>query len=1056
MGYFQRMGRLTDFIFVFTLLAFPGYGQYPSSGMLGKDEPINLVNLFLGTGGHGHTHPAAMLPFGMIQAGPDTRLSGWDGCSGYHYNDDTIYGFSQTHLSGTGVSDYGDVLLMPFSGPVRDSITELYPFAAPFSHEKEAARPGFYRVELENGIQVEICASARAALYRIIYPAGAAPKLWIDLDHRDEVSEASLIQTDVNAISGYRISNNWANEQYVYFHLIADHPVASLQRFGNRTAVMFGAFGDADVKWGAKSKGNKRQKPQKQQSVRTANSSQDTLLLKIGISAVDEAGAHNNVESEIPDFNWNKLSEKTEANWREELSRITVAGGTKAQRATFFTAIYHALCAPNLYMDQDLRYRGMDHRIHIPVGFTPYTVFSLWDTYRAAHPLYTLAWPEKNQDFIRTMLDDFKKSGRLPVWKLADYETNCMIGYHSVPVIADAWSKGQRDFDAALAMQAMVASAERTARGLQAYRKFGFIPADTEAESVSQTLEYAYDDACIARMAADLARESEKGLRAESALPDGRSYAALADTFARRAASWKHLFDPETGFFRARQNGGFISPFDPAEVNFHYTEANAWQYAFSAPQDLMGHAEMLAAATGQPAAFREALAEKLDGLFAALPVTTGREQVDISGLIGQYAHGNEPSHHIAYLYAHLGQPWKTQQRVRQILTELHSDRPDGLCGNEDCGQMSAWYVLSAAGFYPLAPGLPEYTLGSPLFDTVTFRLPDNKTFRLIARRNGPDRPYVSSAMLNGIPYDSVTLRHATVARGGTLVLTMSSDPFKEWGVSDALASDLTDGSSILAAPFAEPAPRTFTDSLKIVLRCADPLVLNTAAQLANPLQDVNPAERFFIQWRFGGESGWREYTTPIAITGNASLEFRSAGVKKNAVGEMEKLYSPVQESRFTKSGGMGSLKLGTAYAPQYAAGGDQALIDGLRGPADFRTGFWQGYQGVDLEATLDLGQVREIKAVVAGFLQDENSWIFYPLRVELEISVDGQNWRTLAADHAPVPWHEPGVLRHDFRAGVSTPVRYIRLRGVNRGICPPEHKAAGHKSWIFSDEFFVE
>ncbi|MBI1193419.1 MAG: hypothetical protein GC205_09610, partial [Bacteroidetes bacterium] len=870
----------------------------PRHTLAQPNNPYSLVNPFIGTGGHGHTHPSAMRPFGMIQAGPDTRLSGWDGCSGYHYDDDTIYGFSQTHLSGTGVSDYGDVLLMPFfmtgeGQPWADAtFAQAYPFAAGFRHTAEQARPGYYAVTLDNGIKVDIVASDRSALYRFVFPGAATrvgnaappgnstnpvpsgpargtPAIWLDLDHRDKVVDAAMRTVGSNAISGYRISNAWAQKQNIYFYMEASRAMAGFQKAGNRALVTFEPENGTVV-------------PKRAAARKSKGPSPDTVYVKIGISAVDEAGARANLVAEIPGFDWAAQTAEAKAVWTEALNRVTVGGGMQAQRQAFYTAVYHALSAPNLYMDVDGRYRGMDHNIHHAQDFIPYTVFSLWDTYRAAHPLYTLLWPVQNRDFIRTMLDDYQKGGRLPVWKLADYETDCMIGYHSAPVIVDAWAKGQRGFDATLALEALVNSAERDALGLPEYRRYGYIPADADAESVSKTLEYAYDDACIARLAADLAAEHRAALRPDHALPDGRTYAAIADTFALRGSAWKHLLDPATGFFRARQNGGFVTPFDPAEVNFHYTEANAWQYSFAAPQDLRSHGEMLVAAAAQrsdqPQTPREALAAHLDALFSANPATTGREQADITGLIGQYAHGNEPSHHMAYGYAHLGQPWKTQKLVRQILTELYTDAPDGLCGNEDCGQMSAWYVLSAAGFYPFAPGQAAYTLGSPLFDTIRFVFDGGRVFEVIATDQAADRPYVASARLNGVPYDSAVIRHAMLVQGGRLELTMAAEPVREWGVHDALPPALALAAPVLAAPYADPAPRSFRDSLVVSLHCADPLVLRTAAILANPLQDAHPGEWARIQWRplYDGaakvEFKWESELEAVSAAG-ATLEF---------------------------------------------------------------------------------------------------------------------------------------------------------------------------------------
>ncbi len=1042
--------------------------QAPSaSAGLPAGKLSKLVNPFIGTGGHGHTHPAASRPFGMIQAGPDTRLSGWDGCSGYHYDSDTMYGFSQTHLSGTGVSDYGDILLMPFSGEGRADFAQPYPFASRFSHAAERASPGYYSVRLQNGIQVEIAAAERSAMYRIIYPAPAqgvaesGPGLWIDLEHRDALVDAGLEPLGLASVQGYRISDAWALQQQVYFHLDINRTVESFSQDGMRAALNMSP---------------------------NSGGGRDTILLRIAISAVDVQGAQRNLESEIPHWDFDLLLREAQAQWEEALGRIRISGGSPKQQSIFYTALYHALLVPNLFGDVDGRYRAMDREVYTAEGFTPYTVFSLWDTYRAAHPLYTLLYPSHNKNFVLSMLDDYSKGGRLPVWKLADYETDCMIGYHSVPVIVDAWFKGMRDMDDQLALEAMMHSAERAADDLMAYERFGYIPADISAESVSKTLEYAYDNACIARMAAAMDDEHRRGLRSDNSLPNGRTYADIAEKFVRISSAWKHLFDPQSGFFRARMNGAFVQPFDPSEVNHHYTEANAWHYAFSVPQDIMGHARMMGAArlsgmfgaSEKPSAQaysadderqmgRQLYCEQLDALFEAPSLSTGRQQADITGLIGQYAHGNEPSHHIAYAYAQLGQPWKTQERVRQIMNELYRAAPDGLCGNEDCGQMSAWYVLSASGFYPMAPGWPEYTLGSPLFDTIWYVMEDGAVFQIVALDQDVDRPYIRSAELNGRAYDSVLLHHEQIARGGKLVLGMSEEPVREWGVQDigAARSNLSD--EFLAAPYVSPAQWTFKDSLRVELHSADPLFLRTQALLADPLADVDPAEQVFIEWKLmtdvemeidrknGTSSGkWQRYDRPLVIHSDTELAFRTAGSVKDGSGRSQAVFSPVQYARFLHNPRNYTLEIVHPFAPQYAAGGDEALIDLLQGGWDYRDGFWQGYEHVDLEAVVDFGQVQHISGLGARFLQDQNSWIFFPLQVDFEGSVDGVNWHWLGEQQNTSNWDEEDeVAIRNFSIGADAQIRYLRVRAINRGHCPPGHKGAGGKSWIFCDEILI-
>ncbi|MDD3642863.1 MAG: GH92 family glycosyl hydrolase, partial [Candidatus Krumholzibacteria bacterium] len=627
------------------------------------EDIVSYVDPLVGTGGHGHTHPAASMPFGMVQLGPDTRLSGWDGCSGYHYSDDVVYGFSHTHLSGTGCSDYGDILVTATTGePVLaagegdDTGTG---YRSRFRHETERAEPGYYAVELDDyKIRAEMTATARCGVHRYTFPRTDRANIIFDLLHRDRVIDAAIRITGSVTIEGYRRSSAWARDQHVYFAAEFSEPFESygiatgervLEGVTSASGENVKAFFTFDRRRGG------------------------PVTVKVGISAVDAEGARRNLAEEIARHDFKRVRTEAREAWRRELGAIRVDGGTERQKRTFYTALYHCLLAPNLYSDIDGRYRGRDLAVHTADGFDYYTVFSLWDTYRAAHPLFTIIERERTVDFLRTFLAQYRQGGALPVWELAANETGTMIGYHAVPVIADAWAKGIRDFDAEEALEAMVASADRDDLGLRQYKELGFIPADSEGQSVSRTLEYAYDDWCIAVFAKDLGHDE------------------LYRRFIGRAQGYKHLYDPETGFMRPRVNGGWLDPFDPAEVNFHYTEANAWQYSFYVPQDVAG----LIAMTGG----REVFADRLDALFETDSGASGLDLPDVSGMIGQYAHGNEPSHHMAYLYDYAGMPWKTQERVREIMETMYGDTPDGLCGNEDCGQMSAWYVMSALGFY---------------------------------------------------------------------------------------------------------------------------------------------------------------------------------------------------------------------------------------------------------------------------------------------------------------------------------------------------------------------
>ena len=595
---------------------------------------LPFVNPFVGTDAHGHTFPGAVYPFGMIQLSPDTRPNpgDWDGCSGYHYSDSLIYGFSHTHLSGTGCDDWCDILINP--GPDGPST---------FSHDNEKASPGYYEVLLDKcgGIKVRLAAGQRSAIHEYSFKNSLA-SITLDLSHRDPL-EGYNIHSSRNAVWGYRSSNSWARHQKVYYYIEFSKPAFKEDKHGEK-ATFF--FPDNDV------------------------------TLRVGISSVSWENARATLQSEYPK-SLKTLKKSTEKAWNAYLSKVKCPYKDKEHKTRFYTALYHTAIHPSLYSDVNGEYRGMDGEVHKADGWDRYTVFSLWDTFRGLHPLLMELEPERSVDFVKSMLSIYDEAGKLPVWELSGWETNCMIGYNSAPVIADAVLRGLRGFDYEKAFQALVASAHNPEFGLDSFRRNGLVLADDEHESVSKTLEYAFDDWCVAQVALKLGHMEEY------------------EAFMTSAQYWKNVLDPETKFMRARLNGRWYKPFDPREVNNNYTEANSWQYSFFVPQDIPGLIEAL----GGPEAFEK----RLDALFEAPEQTTGRTQADITGQIGQYAHGNEPSHHIAYLYDAIGRPDKRQARVDQILETLYSSAPDGLCGNEDCGQMSAWYVLSSLGKYPVCP-----------------------------------------------------------------------------------------------------------------------------------------------------------------------------------------------------------------------------------------------------------------------------------------------------------------------------------------------------------------
>ncbi|TNE60700.1 MAG: glycoside hydrolase family 92 protein [Bacteroidetes bacterium] len=958
-------------------------------------ELLKYVDPFIGTAAHGHTFPGATAPFGMVQLSPDTRLEGWDGCSGYHYSDSLIYGFSHTHLSGTGVPDYGDILFQPY---MRRAMLNPEAYKAPFKKSDEHAEPGYYSVIIDSetdAISVELTATERVGVHRIIYPENREiGHLLIDLRHRDQVLSSSMTVINDYELVGFRNSSAWAKDQRVYFAIRFSRPffnskvidMTQSPRISQRTVTSKGIVGLLDFYCYEGM----------------------PIVAAVGISAVSVQNARENLEKECGHLDFDRVRAETQAKWARQLSKIEVEGGTDDQKTTFYTALYHTMIAPNLYSDVNGQYRGRDMEVHNNPGHEVYTVFSLWDTYRACNPLFTLLEPDRTNAFIQTFLRQYEQGGLLPIWELSACETDCMIGNHAIPVITDAWMKGIRGYNGNLALEAMRTSANQDRYGLRWYKQLGYIPSDEEPESVSKTLEYAYDDWCIALMAGNLGKKD------------------IADTFLRRAQYYKNVFDPSTGFFRAKNNATWHTPFDPYEVNFNYTEANAWQYRFAAPQDVSGMMKLLGG--------REGFVAALDSLFTTSSTVTGRNQADITGLIGQYVQGNEPSHHMAYLYAFAGQPWKTQQRVRQILDEQYSSRPDGLSGNEDCGQMSAWYVFSALGFYPAVPGRNQYVIGTPLFEKATIHLDNGKSFTISAKGASARRPYVRQAYLNGQAWENSWISHLDVRYGGELRLDMTDKP-AAWGKDSVHCPISAIGSTpIVPIPFIDGANRVFQDSQQIRIGCADP-----------------DARLFYSIANQTDSSGvaYRPYTAPLTIRKSMLLYFYA---------EYNGQRSPVEEAEFfALRPDMRVLRYSHPYSPQYTGGGEQALVDLQPGGADFRSGRWQGYEGVDLEVVLDRGDSKPLHTVRVNFLQDENAWIFFPTQLQVMVSDDGVTFAPAGTVVNDIPPTATGSLQQTLTLELSdTSARYIKVTAGNLGVCPEGHKGAGNPCWLFVDEIYVE
>lgn len=944
---------------------------------------ISYVNPFIGTGGHGHTYPGATMPFGMMQLSPDTRLDGWDGCSGYHYSDNYIYGFSHTHLSGTGVSDYGDILLMPTNAVnFNNGSKDQKGYGDYFSHDKEVAEPGYYKVHLDStNIDVELSVSKRSGIHKYNFPKDSKQIVIIDLEHRDEVLDSKINVYSNTEIGGHRHSKAWATNQYLFFNLHFSRP------FTNMTFL-----------------NDKGEGKNVKAAFEFDNSESSTLEIKIGISPVDEEGARKNYRAEIENKSFDQIKTEAQESWETQLEKIIVESNNKDYLTNFYTSLYHTMIAPNLYQDVDGRYRGMDLKVHQNTNFEYYTVFSLWDTYRATHPLYTIIEQDKTSDFINTFLAKYNEGGIMPIWDLSACYTGCMIGYHAVPVIADAYLKGIKDYDVNLAFEAMKHSAMQDKLGLESYKELGYIPVEMESESVSKTLEYAYDDWTIAQMAKDLGNTEDYKY------------------YLERAQYYKNIFDPESQFMRGRFRNAWFAPFDPYEVNFNYTEANSWQYSYYVPQDVSGLIELHGG--------KEKLEANLDKLFTAKAETSGRNQADITGLIGQYAHGNEPSHHMAYLYNFVNKPHKTQEKVHQILTELYQNTPDGISGNEDCGQMSAWYVFSSLGFYPVTPGSNEYIIGTPLFPKGTINLENGKQFNIVADKVSSINKYIEYVYLNGKKLERTYLRHNEIMQGGTLEFHMTDNP-AIWGSREG-QEPVTDIKEhvIVSAPFIAKGDVAFKGQTEVVLDNVD--------------------KNASIYYRIGEKGGFKKYENPFIIDKAISLQVYS---------ELNGNKSAEIETNFYKIDPNLSIKLDTQYANQYNAGGNDALIDGIKGARDFRTGTWQGYFDEDVIATVDLGSKKPINLVTVNFLRDQRSWIFLPTEVEILVSNNGTAFKSLGNQTLDTSTNTEEVIIKTLEFKLpKTNYRYIKLIAKKLGQLPEWHLGYKHdgRSWIFVDEISIQ
>lgn len=729
-----------------------------TTSSLTSEDLTQYVKIAIGTGGHGHTYPGATVPFGMVQLSPDTYDDGWDWCSGYHYSDSSIMGFSHTHLSGTGASDMLDFLLMPGTGPaktipgLRQNPGEGY--RSRFSHEEEIAEPGYYSVRLRDyDIRAELSATERAGIHRYTFPRSDSSHFILDLLHaygNAPVIWANLKIVGQDTIVGGRSMKGWAPGREIYFAMQFSKPFAASEIVSNEKRL------DSSVR---QARGTSLKC-----LVHFQTTDAEVIQVKTGISGVSAEGAQKNLEAEIPDWDFDKVRHAAHSSWSKHLSRIRISTSNARHKKIFYTGLYHMMVAPTLFDDVDGQYRGMDGKVHqLPHGLHNYSTFSLWDTFRAAHPMYTLFLADRVPDFVNCLIRMAQQSpDGVPVWPLQAKETGCMTGYHSSSVVAEAHTKGFLGIDFSQAYPAFKKRAmQDDYRGLSYYRKLGYIPCDKEEESVSKTMEYAYDDWAVAHLAAAVGEPGDSKLLLE------------------RCKNYRNLFDAGSSFMRSRlENGQWAEPFDPIEMGYSkkwrdYTESDPWETTFTVQHDPAGLIKLF----GGPLAFNE----KLDALFTTSSHLPPDAPPDIAGMVGQYAHGNEPCHHMAYLYCYSGAAHKTQDRVRKLLDLEYDDQPDGLAGNEDCGQMSAWYVISSLGFYAVDPVSGNYVFGTPLFDRAEVELGNGKTLVIEAKRNSPSDQYIQSVLLNGQSYGKLWFRHADVANGVTMVFTLGSNPNEQFG-----------------------------------------------------------------------------------------------------------------------------------------------------------------------------------------------------------------------------------------------------------------------------------
>lgn len=963
-----------------------------------------MVNPFVGTDDHGHTYPGATAPFGMIQLSPDSRKDGWDGCSGYHFSDSVLFGFSHTHLSGTGCLDYGDFLFIPTTKSWKSD-----DFSLKFSHKNEYACAGYYKITTfnEDSITTELTSTTRCGYHKYTFPTNNKEMtIIIDLKHRTFLLDCDIKILNDSTIVGYRRSKAWNEDRKIYFAANFSKKIVR-NYYDEKDKRLFISFG-------------------------FSKENDNIVQAKVSLSSVNEQGAKRNLDNESAK-NFFQAKQQSKDLWEKALSVIEVEGGTLENRRTFYTCLYHCMISPNIYSDVDKSYRGMDNKIYKSEDYDRYTVFSLWDTYRSLNPLLAIIDRKRSLDFAKTFLDIYKQSGELPMWELSSQETHCMIGIHGISVLADLYNKGIKA-DENLTLEAMInnASSKRKIEnitnnyktkdfhlyGLDFFDKQGYISAENEHESVSKTVEYCYNMYCVAMIAKSLGNES------------------LYNEFIAKSQYYENLFNPKNTFIQPKENGRFLPNFDPKQIDINYTEGNGWQYTFYVPQDMNTLIDLMGG--------DKAFCKKLDDCFSSKDKTTGRNQADVTGLIGQYAHGNEPSQHMAFLYSYAGQAYKTQKLVRTIMQTLYSDKPNGVCGNDDCGQMSAWFVINCLGFYPVCPVSNEYVIGSPFFDKVTVHLENGKQF-IINSKQGTNTPYVHSVELNGKNYTKTFITYQDIINGGELNFTMSEKPNKSYGKKpENRPYNKIKDNQINISPFLDyKGTGTFTDSLSVTLHSIDKKNY-TDIDLRSDYIDTNnqkDAHKVIVDFIISKKDGEK-----VTIDKTEKLIMLTDEGRRNR--EIECNFYKIPKNR--------KITVLSKYSPQYTAGGDDALIDQKRGSNNWKLGCWQGYWGENVEVIIDLGQEQEVNQIAGNFIQDEKAWIFMPTKVEYYISNNNIEYHLFETVVNKVDEREENVVTQLYSTTKPVKTRFIKMIAFNRMTNPSWHLSPGERSWLFTDEIEIK